>query len=698
MNKQISPWILALVFIGLVSIMIFGALPVMAQGAAPSATPTGVPAQDETPTPVGTTIEILSPQSGQNYDWVDLKSGRRQIEIVFLNNGEAVSADAGISFVGLKLQFISQTGVALPAHGSTSIIINMQPVDQKMPSPGVYNGFIVITYADKDQTTVDIPITLTVPSSKTWEDVVVGWVQNLSEVWLKAKPGTYGWIVLGVLLVGLLYGLFRLARWLKGNAGMGSAGTVEIKLDNKSGEKFEADAEKALMEECLAEIGLFPSSRVPGGSLGENFITTLESGNPLPVSWLGPLIKLLWMLFGSKPGHVVNGTFVLRTEKDEPQKGLTIEIDDILSGKTENITTIWKEDYHQAAISAVYIIYYHVISGSGGALKRMPVWARFPDPGSFEKYQQGLALLKENIHENNANVEKAKNDLTEVAEALPNNALVRFQVGTVYEDGHMFLEALKYYLEILTIWDFSKPHSPERWEKTHRDLLIDTYYRTACTLSFAADLYKEWENTSSNKKLQLEELLKQLGHLIGPSKETEHNGIGSKDDFLRLAERVWFYLEKKFISKKKLSDIFSRGRNNFLDIVDSARYCTELKLSNIPGAKPGKKEIDRNVETLASKKNLDWQIHYNLACYYALEKGPANEIEPENQKKAMDQLLCILRDESSQSLSEDWKDWIKVDPDLKGLQANPLFQAVFGIKEEQPVPAKKKMCCNKKVK
>ncbi len=530
------------------------------------------------------------------------------------------------------------------------------------PEPGEYQGFVVLSYGDKKNTVEMIPINLMVRSAQTVPAWASGRLEERSQQLFGLSLGSTGiklvtivaGIFLALLILWLLKKIISGIWWLSGRPG-----TVEINLtDQSGGTDLKPEGEKAYMQERLEAAGLRPPAQVPGGSLGGEIDTFVQISEIISTKWIATLVGIFWRTLRARPGHQVNGTFLVR--EGEPAKGLAIEIVDIRSGKVDETRVIWAESHREAVESAAYFVYYFITSQHRYVRRRIPVWACFPTAASFEQYQRGLRLQADGRYV------EAKKVLRQAADMAPNNAVVRFHYGNLMENHETFrmVDAMEAYLEILDVWGNDVP---------------EAHYRLGAVFSFADELMDEWQKLKPNEK---EKLLALIKSVCGTDffKAVYANNIWqiNRDCFLNLAKEQWRELCQILavpwsrFKKPHIKEPVTRR-----SFIEMAILCADLKLGHTS-------HIEARADSILERWPGNWQVRYNAACLYAIWMGVLNGKTTTSQitkKHFEDKAFRYLREVLRDKESTIGTDWLFNDPDLKKLTDTPHFKALIGERE-----------------
>ncbi len=668
-----------------------------------------------TSTPTSTTpqalpkdVEILTFDDPITYNYLDLVAQDEFIRLDFYNPFTVpVTVTGEIVSLGLRDEDGQRLDEA-QVFTSSSLVLSRQSINHLTFTvlytgplkPGVYKGFLVIRRENNDllerrAINVAVPFdTTALPTFFQWVDELTHY--QLQQIpWARFRMGTVEWIIVGLIfLVLLAWGirLIRLGWWLW----RGHPGSVDLaKITNSTGEgELATDGLTALMQERLATCGILPTPSVPGGSVEGSFSNVVET---IPLdsygAWFKTTVLFLRRIFSFKPGHRVTATLVKRTAV--PEYGLTLEIKDAFSGKTEKIAPLWNNSYEAVVEQAAYYLY-HYINAHPHVIRRTPVWARFSSATAYGQYQRGQRW------QSSGRYDKAETQYRLAATTAPHNALVRFQLGNLLANQNEFLEAMEIYLEVLSIW----PN------------LLEARYRLAVTYTFWEKLVPEWEQASAEKKSALLSLiatlvaenhshktaqnrpaicqeiesLQETYHSATPDQNVPNNTIW-KIIFLELAVAEWEYLAQQlrwralFLEWFRTLDpfnwrphirtylgqfiLFWRSRQRqFLRVVETAHCLTNFEQD--PGCKD---EVSKKIKKIISPsmwnawqnwwKGINWQVRYNAVCFYSIT---------ENIPLALEQLLEVIRDPDHRL---DMK-WLREgDPDLKNLRSDPQFQVLF---------------------
>ena len=626
-------------------------------------------------------LTITSSIEDLNYELRDLESGEQQISVLIENKAKkSVTVNVTIDFPGIETQPFSDTFLnPLPNEQETLLVVRLTKKTYFVES-GDYDGHLKLTFKDGFKIIKEeyIPIKLTVSSYDTGINQVVNWIQIWPQRWFSFKLGPFEWVVLAVIPLLLIIFIRRRP---------GIPGTIAITLTDQTG-NVKAEAEKAVMQERLAKAGILPQTSVPGGSMGENLIAVLEQTEPISAaSWITPLLKLFQDAFKRKPDHSVNGTFIVR--EDKPQKGLTIELSDARTGRIEEIKTFWKETHREAVESAAYFVHQR-ISHQPNVLRRIPVWARFPSARVFEQYHCGLRLEEAGKFDYDAGkLAGAKKLYLDAATAAPNNATIRFRLGNLMENQHEFLDAMEYYLEIVSIW-------PDQYK---------AHYRLGVVCSFHKELKEEWEKgtVGNERRENLKALIKSeldenrakgfLKNGEGPEFPQNNQNNALEKYFNELAKARWKILKNMIIYRENTWR--AEKVQQFMYRILSIESVTNLRNPCIHN----EKELEKNQDFINAKSVIEhllakdpyWQIRYNAACFYSIAIGKTiNENEKEKfEKNAISQLLSIVKDPQEDPENQTPFDWMVNetygDPDLVEVRKTKRFQALFGA---SPTPKK----------
>ncbi|MGB0383878.1 MAG: hypothetical protein ACPGWR_03560 [Ardenticatenaceae bacterium] len=509
-------------------------------------------------------IEIIRPQENHTYDLHDIKSGREPIFIVIKNGGVTTEiVDVKIDFLGTSL-YDEKKGISLPSGQVTTLTFclsqdrlthapatcpSVESLGEKVPAFGEYDGFISLKFSDK--TTKHTPIKLTVSSSKTIVDQVKNWVQSWAQKsrW-PFSLGTVEWAFLAFLLLIVVRRLIKFYYWWRGKPG-----TVKITFNDKSGDQdLNPEGERMVMQERLAKASVLPPSPVPGDSIAEDLINVLETNEAITTTWkwLTALMRLFQKVINLRPGHIVNGTFLVREQ--EPKKGLIIEIMDRQSGKIETIKPFWKETHREAVESAACFVYHHVTSHSH-VIRKLPVWAHFPSDTVFELYQRGLML------EEAKKFEEAKKAYEAAAAGAPNNALIRYRFGNLMESQYNFkyLDAMEAYLEVVSTW-------PD---------LLEARYRLAAVFSFDKKLMEEWATATTEQKEKLRSLISTVCKKHNFSYEIKYSYVD--ECIIKLAFTIASDMDRDILALLELA------KNQDLSSIESQRAKIKKEFDDLKG-------------------------------------------------------------------------------------------------------------------
>ena len=128
-------------------------------------------------------------------------------------------------------------------------------------------------------------------------------------------------------------------------------------------------------------------------------------------------------------------------------------------------------------------------------------------------------------------------------------------------------------------------------------------------------------------------------------------------------------------------------------IVKTARIVTELQeaLVSSTAYKQGREDdalrstvvrLSGEVEKLAAHRDADWQVWYNVACFYARQASSRQSITTEGPRsKAIRHLRRALESTPSDRF-RSLVEWMRSDPDLDWVRDDPMF----GVESEAPPP------------
>jgi hypothetical protein len=243
-------------------------------------------------------------------------------------------------------------------------------------------------------------------------------------------------------------------REIKAPAGPAGDGTG---ADGKNGAPDRA-AMEARMRQRLADANLLPPPSVPGGSRQEQLVEVMQKSPLGDVGGFGKVLALIARAAFPGVGYDVTGTLI--SESATGGCGVTVSVNDSVSGQTVAMRTFVAGTYEAAIDSAAFFVAQTLL----GRCTTVPGWQQWRDCRSLEAYQRGRDAVAER------DWRRAELAFGEARTYSPNNVHPPLELAAIYDLDDRCYQTLETYLAVL-----------QRFPR-----LIEARYRLANTYSQVA--------------------------------------------------------------------------------------------------------------------------------------------------------------------------------------------------------------------
>jgi hypothetical protein len=426
--------------------------------------------------------------------------------------------------------------------------------------------------------------------------------------WIEDGLGSFtvvDWVLLGGAALAIV--------WLVASVrSLTRLGPVEVEaLEHDAADDADHTAVKALtaaLRERLARNGLIPPPEVPAGTPQVDLVAAVEASGAPQSAFLAKLIELAPKP-PQPPRYKVSGVLLGQAPAD---CGLSFWVKPSREGGVLLDRVTGCSDHASAVEHAASKIYLHVSNGSEHAF---PLWARWRDESSLERYVTGSQRVRDGDRSG------AVTEFEAAESAEPFNALVRLQLANIYEAcvpdeprldrAKLQSAALERYLDIASEW-------PELVEARYRVSIVSGALATTCDPPETVD--------DPLTPAELEEIAGAIG-LPGTTAANLPDRL--RDVAARESRAVlqllrgWFML----VRQQRLRTAFEpKGhvRRELKHTVVISKHC--IRMRDLCGRTDWRGRAEIRCRTFAvlfrhrfyGRGSLSWQAHYNASCFDAL--------------------------------------------------------------------------------